>query len=550
MPNTPKRGTNMQAKKASNKIKQFVEKSRFEWFISSVTGFKRAKLVFLSTVLFALAAHLFCWMNPLFSHDSLMIVQNDWTHQTAIGRPFQQLYVLCRGAIVAPWLIGMLGTTYMALANCLVAEALNIRSRAFSIGTASLTATSITVTLANATYITWYDIFMLSYLCAALAIFTCVRLKKTGMLLGTVLVCISLGLYQSYVQVYFTLALFVCIRSLIEENTRKSITLLIKETVTGVLGCLLYLISVKSAQLLTNTSMSEEYNSVSTAFSSFKSPLSFVDAFSNTYLEPFCHLLSPITHATTLCSCINLIVMLSIIAALFLLIKIYHLGIGTTVLISLCTALTPLAMGCINLASYGVLHELMFFSYSLIYPFAFMCIDMISQGDLEHNAPPGRLRALPLIKAWKITLAVLIAMTTLSNVIFANQIYLKKELEYEATASLITRIIDRMEQVDGYVPGETPIAFIGTFNSSPTVVRRSGFESVRGVGLYRNTAITYYVTIGFYFKYVMGYPLNLLSEGNVANIADNAKVKSMPVFPQAGSIQLVENVLVVKISNL
>lgn len=48
--------------------------------------------------------------------------------------------------------------------------------------------------------------------------------------------------------------------------------------------------------------------------------------------------------------------------------------------------------------------------------------------------------------------------------IYANQMYLKKDLEYDATLSVMTRVVDRIEQVEGYIPGETPSSSWATFN--------------------------------------------------------------------------------------
>lgn len=110
-----------------------IAKKRLQIFLGKLIGplssRERVKMVMLSTIVFALLAHLYCWTNPMFSHDSLMIVQNDWSHQIAIGRPFQQFYVAIRGDVVAPWLVGMLGTLYMSVANCILVNILNVRTR-------------------------------------------------------------------------------------------------------------------------------------------------------------------------------------------------------------------------------------------------------------------------------------------------------------------------------------------------------------------------------------------------------------------------------------
>ena len=79
------------------------------------------------------------------------------------------------------------------------------------------------------------------------------------------------------------------------------------------------------------------------------------------------------------------------------------------------------------------------------------------------NSRPTKNGAI-IIKARPL---VLVGAIIFNNVVFANQVYLKKVLEYDATASLATRVVDRIEQTDGYVPGETTVAFVERFDSSP-----------------------------------------------------------------------------------
>lgn len=44
------------------------------------------------------------------------------------------------------------------------------------------------------------------------------------------------------------------------------------------------------------------------------------------------------------------------------------------------------------------------------------------------------------------------------NTVYSNSIYIKMDLNKSATISLFTRLIERVEQTEGYVLGETPVA--------------------------------------------------------------------------------------------
>lgn len=49
--------------------------------------------------------------------------------------------------------------------------------------------------------------------------------------------------------------------------------------------------------------------------------------------------------------------------------------------------------------------------------------------------------------------AALLGLSLLGTTIFANQVYLKKALEYDSTLSVMTRVLTRAEAVSGYKPG-------------------------------------------------------------------------------------------------
>lgn len=55
----------------------------------------------------------------------------------------------------------------------------------------------------------------------------------------------------------------------------------------------------------------------------------------------------------------------------------------------------------------------------------------------------------------------LIAALVWGNIQTANALYLKKDLERQATLSRMTELCLRLDQTEGYVPGETPVVFIG-----------------------------------------------------------------------------------------
>lgn len=77
----------------------------------------------------------------------------------------------------------------------------------------------------------------------------------------------------------------------------------------------------------------------------------------------------------------------------------------------------------------------------------------------------------------------------------------------------MTRVVDRIEQVEGYIPGETPVEFLGDIQRSQLAMTRPAFAHLGSLtGTEENYAITYGDTFWMYLEDVMGYPIKRFRE--------------------------------------
>ena len=135
------------------------------------------------------------------------------------------------------------------------------------------------------------------------------------------------------------------------------------------------------------------------------------------------------------------------------------------------------------------------------------------------------------------------------SIVFSNQIYLKKNLEFESTISLMSRIVSRIEHQVDYRPGHTPVAFIGTPESSVLYTGRKGFDHLDALKAARgNYAITNDTDMIWYMWEVMGYPINFVDSSQLARLRENDIVKEMPAFPQEGCCTFIGDTLVMRLS--
>ena len=135
----------------------------------------------------------------------------------------------------------------------------------------------------------------------------------------------------------------------------------------------------------------------------------------------------------------------------------------------------------------------------------------------------------------------------LSGTVYANAVYLKKDLESQSFDMLMTRVLDRVEQVEGYVPGETPVAFLGNFSASP-LLGEDAFAGYWQTGLNFRAPVTHEGSRAAYFAKKLGYNVLLAPQAEVDAIAQSETARCMGVFPAADSVQMVDGCVCVRIS--
>ena len=73
----------------------------------------------------------------------------------------------------------------------------------------------------------------------------------------------------------------------------------------------------------------------------------------------------------------------------------------------------------------------------------------------------------------------------------------------------------------------------------------NGFEKYEVItGVEYRSPITFYDTYKDFFRYVLGRPISLEDAGTFES---NESVQKMPVFPKEGSIEMIDDTLIVKL---
>ncbi len=498
----------------------------------------RDRLTIKSGIIFLLLAHLYRWTNAMFNHDSLLIYQIDWGWQISLGRIWVPLYAYLRGRIISPVLCAACGCFFLLAAMVIIVRLLDLRRQSSVILLCGLLATHETLAFLNASFLPVYDVDMLALLFCVLAVyFTQAENIRFHWLASILCVVAGLGLYQSYIEVTLVLIQILVLKRLIKgEKTGPLWTYGLRCIGAVFAGALLYLVCLAVTVNIAELQLSNGYNSLLQMKSLVNADL--MPLLWRTWTQAFSYMLSPEVMHRTISAFLN--VCLGLAAAGLL---IFHAlrekwGREQNLLVLFLIIIQPFSINVSYFLSGGLKHGVMTYSYVLY----FVMIIMI----MEHTESISRSPAGKIKTAMGLMLSILI----FNHISFSNALYVKKGLEYDATLSLMTRLVTRMENVEGYEVGKTPVVILGTMDDSPLYKERPGFRFVNDMwaGDFHHFGISYYETYISEFTYILGYPINLLPEENTIKYMSMDEVIQMPVFPYEGSVKIVGDTMVIKLS--
>ena len=491
---------------------------------------RRRAVACLSTALFSAAAHGFLFTNEFFSHDSVSyFAYADWGFDfyTSVGRFFIPVYEALKGGVAAPWLIGLLFTVWMSLTGIVVTDSLDIRSPSGVVLACGLLCTNVSLTLTGATYVYCMDEYALALLCAAAAAFLFLRGGRLA-LLGLLPLLLSLSVYQPYATVTAALCLLGLVRQ--ASDGRRLSAILPRGVTALILLTVAFLVYSGLWTLLRALVGVSQVRDVAPLkeFGIQARILSANSVFFNFLFRPGTALgiLRPVAHGFLLAL---------LLWRLLQTLTNGRLPAANRLLSLVLWALLPVTLYSVALIMPGEAHDLTAYARELFYLLPLSLLD----------APSAARTPRRSVSPERAAVCVLLALLLWHHVVYANQAYMKKELEKNSTLILAARIIDRIEAVPGYVPGETPVAFVGRLDANePLDVPREALADFRTqTGLWHSHAATY--NLGRYLTDYLQYPLNWDKETNVTR-SDLAK--NMLPFPASGSVRMIDGVVVVKLS--
>lgn len=492
----------------------------------------RLTTIFLATFLWGLAAHGYALLNFTISHDSL---NEFWIFQSigyysgsvaqwkiALGRFLTPVYqLLFRGETVAPWFSGMLALVWIAFAVWVTACVFDIRERWLLVFTSGIFTVNLSMTAFTATYLSDLDADMFAVLAAVCAVFFW---KQGGrqQLFATAMLVVTLGLYQSMLSVYISFVIFLCILRLAGGDQVKAVFLDgLRAIGLMAAGGVVYFLLSKAACALAGLTLTQQENGLANMLGGDSSIIALLITTFTSWLSLFA------VDPPRINGIFNALLFLAALLLVADILRSKQIPTANKVLLVLLGILLPFGANVSAFLNNGEVHHLMLYAAWFLYLLILLLCRRVS----------GKMPKTTLL------CGVLIGLILFSNIRFANELYTRKDQERQSTLSLMTRVTDRIEQTEGYVPGETEVALLG----APDLAQLSGYDRTYEVtGSIFSTPITNEDFYAAYFTTVLQNPIRLCDSQRREELA--ALTEGLPAFPDSGCITWIDGTLVVKLS--
>ncbi len=500
-----------------------------EWIMAGISCFVSGLFIHMPILLSDIPNH--DGLDSMY-FDQNMITSGRWFLTIACG--FSSYYTL-------PWVIGILGLAFLSVAAAALCELLEVK-KGWAAAVCGGMLSSFPALAATFAYVFTLDGYMLALLLSVLAVlFT--KKRRLGFLPGAACLAFSLGIYQAYLSFAMILSVFAIFMLAVEGagspgfHYGRFFRNAAHYLYMGALGTVLYygmlrlLLMIQGKELASYQGIDGMAAGVGGGiFSSLRGMYSDFLAFTFKgnvlFQNPF-----------GLAACIVLGATAAA-AAVFLLRKrgCFRRPLLLAVLAALAAAL-PLATNIILLISPAVTYHLL-----MRYQWVLYLIGAVALGSNCDWGPAAKPRA-----EWAVLLAgavLVFAFGITDNIAYSN---LQKR--YEKTYAYCLRLLDRIEQTQGYYPG-IPIAMIGVVGDEQyPLTDLTGAVTSNMIGMNGDVLVYTGANYQAFMKHYLGATLNFLPPEAMEEMYYSEEYIAMESFPGENSIRIIDGILYIKTEN-
>lgn len=494
------------------------------------------KTAFFSSIIIGFLTHMYIFTNSLPNHDGLLNIYSAQM-KFGLGRFFLAPFSGISSYFDLPWINGSLSIFYLALTAVALTELFGLKKNIAIILAAGLTVSFPTVT-STFSYMFTADGYMIGSLMTVLALV--ITKKYTyGFLPGALLFYLSVGIYQANLPLLLTLSTIFLITEILCRNlSMKTLIVYISRffALTGI-GMALYALTftIYTNFFAGKISDYQGLNEVGNTSGTLSDRLIQVnESFKEFFFRGFFSEM-PIN----LFEVLNIIVFLLIIIGFIWFIvqnEIYHqlpmLIISMLLLFSL-----PLSAYCLYFVSSDVsYHMLMVMALIGFYLLPIIFYD---------NYIPNKIITPAL--SW--STVILSALVIFNFAVIANISYFNMNLKYERSYAFLNRVVDRIEQIEGY-DNTTKLAVLGRISMDDNVSTMEVPESVpKMTGMLGNRFLAHPAHYKRMMRNYMGVSYDLVTKEEREEIISSELYDEMEIWPATSSVQILGDTIIIKLDD-
>lgn len=492
------------------------------------------------TFLFMFVAHSFAWYNLHFVHDSVDIMgYNYYPNAVSLGRWGTFIATPFAGTPILPWYFAILSILAWSLVFFVVFYAFSIPFY-YQILFIGVFSTGIKFIVQNAAHIEmlgWESVFIIFIIIPLLLI---KRGKRIWLHVAiSISSCIALATIQQNIELvigFLLIHMFVEVTSK-DVSWKDYFKQGISYIVDVIVGGMLYIGGLLAAIKFTDTTIVTDHASGIGSLQNvtFKEYIIRILCIYKHSLSVFLRRDSYLNGAVRI---INALFIFFTFISIVLWIISCNKNIKKILQGGIILFLIPIGFDCVYVFAAHHMYSLNEYPVLFLYLVPVVLVNSYKDAKIIKNSA--------VLNRAKLIIIGCACILIVHNIRFANVMYLKEKLVYDHSTACLQTIWEDMMRTEGYEAGITPIAFIG--NTYDSLLKYNGFlgENYEDVMPY-DVVVSYQWNWKSYYEVIKGTPINLVVD--TAYLEENNAVRNMPCYPLKGYCEMIDDTLVVKVSN-
>lgn len=496
---------------------------------------KNDKLTFLSAIICGFISYGYLLTHNFLTYDSMWNLCSD-QNMISSGRQFLMYACKISSDYNLPWLNGLLAIFYLAVNSCFLVRLLEVKEKVTAILIAGFTVMFPSVTSTFA-YSYTVDGYMLAVLLATIAVYLTGKYKY-GFFAGIILLGFSIGIYQAYYSYAIVLCIVVLFEQLLKKLRMKEYCCLVgKFVVMGVMAYIFYVLSLKLMLAVQHTELSGYQGTSAVATFQIASLATGLKTAFWSFVD-FARWANVLT--TNVPMKIAFVMIFVICGGEFLYLFVsrgLYKDWYNYIWVGVLTIAIPFGATMVAIISPDTyIHLLVRMPWALLFVFA------TSLG--EWIVPSGKIKRIVPGVSYFFCFVMLFEFAVVANIVGYNM-----NERYEKTYATCVRIVDRLEQTEGYETG-MPVAILGGFPNTDnyphtdiTAQDLSGYFGVSGELCVNSTA-----KYAEFMSHYLNVTITCVSEEAEQRLVSTNEFEAMNNYPSEDSIRIIDGVWVIRIN--